>query len=75
VVLIIVVQELIFPHLDTYDINFHTSIECVIHYFSCAQVFQLGAHKRRSLSRFNVEELDDLPQSIVVIDDQSVLDV
>jgi hypothetical protein len=47
----------------------------VIHYFSCAQVFQLGAHKRRSLSRFNVEELDDLPQSIVVIDDQSVLDV
>jgi hypothetical protein len=74
-VLIVIVQKLIFPHFNPHGVNFDPRIERMIHHFSRAQVLQFGAHECRTFSGFHMKEFNDLPQSIIVIDDQSILNV
>ena len=52
-----------------------SSVERVINHLSGFNVFEFGAHKGRTLSWFDVEKLHDLPQSVVVVQYHSVLDV
>ena len=72
---VVIVEVLVLPRFDPNRINFHTGIEGVIDHLARLQVFELGSNKCRTFSRLYMQEFNDLPQSVVVIQHEAVLDV
>ena len=73
--LIVVVEKRVLTSLNTYGVNFVSRIKCVIDDLPCFDIFQFGTHKGSTLSRFDVQEFDDLPQTVVVVQNHAVFDV
>ena len=71
----IVVEEGHVPAVDGRRLHLDASVERLVHDLAGQDVLQLRTHKSRPLARFDVLKLQDLPQLVIHLQHEAVLEI